>query len=268
MQTAFLSLSCISFIIVSIDAFMRPLVSFKLRTMTLSAKASEDPLLQGSHRHSFQIQPHKPLGITIEESLTPLKHVFVSSVIEGSHAGQAGVQVGDVLIECNNLFGDLQNVQDLDIESIQGFVASRPAEEALQVVVLRGSGVYAAHERILVELCSNPEASDQDIDQCVVDFLKEGYFMDINDNVNAADSEEDENTNDDEDDAVSDDALIDNLYNMWAEVDELTPKKLQNDTSIEAEPEAPVKKPWSSRSSPSGTFVRDPATGKMVNIDQ
>ena len=119
----------------------------------------------------------------------------------------------------------------------------------------RGTPVLADHEKTIVELCSNPDKSDSEVSECVVDFLREGYYT--------------ENTNGDADDVAEsstedDDSMLDNMFNMWAEdLPETTVKPAEPEPTMEK----PKPKPWSSRSSPSGTFVRDPRTGKMRNID-
>ena len=73
----------------------------------------------------------------------------------------------------------------------------------------------------------------------------------------------------DVDDVCDDDDLecmMDAMNSMWA--DELPPSK-SSTSGIMDRPETPKQKakPWSSRSSPSGTYVRDPKTGQMRNID-
>jgi hypothetical protein len=118
----------------------------------------------------------------------------------------------------------------------------------------------------LVDLCSNPGSSDPDTEQCVIDFLQGGYDVD--------DASEEEEFCDENDEECP---LVDNLYNMWAQdVDDVLVSNgkaagaaLASDPStLSSSPSAKAKvKPWSSRSSPSGTFVRDPVTGEMKNID-
>jgi hypothetical protein len=133
-------------------------------------------------------------------------------------------------------------------------VGSRPEDEPLQIRVARGTAVAADHERALVDLCTNPGASDQETEQCVIDFLVGGYAI--------ADDDTEDNGCDDDDEGC----LVDSLYNMWAE--DLAPS---NDaapaSTVDPSPPEPKVKPWSSRVSPSGTFVLDPATGKYKNID-
>ena len=137
-------------------------------------------------------------------------------------------------------------------------MGSRPEDEPLQIRVARGTAVAADHERALVDLCSNPGSSDQETEQCVMDFLVGGYAI-------QDDDEEEENACDDGDS----ECLVDGLYNMWAE--DLEPTKgvaaASDQSTADQTPPEPKAKPWSSRVSPSGTFVLDPATGKMKNID-
>jgi len=137
------------------------------------------------------------------------------------------------------------------------------------------------HERALVDICSNDgESSDSEVDQCVLDFLKEGYVgsgKTVNGASAKSDDEEPECSI--EDDGT--DCLIDDMHNMWAE--EMTPLPSQqrpakvdrgDDVGLQKQVDSSVvagadgkPKPWSSRSSPSGTYVRDPVTGEMKNVD-
>lgn len=138
----------------------------------------------------------------------------------------------------------------------QGLVASRPGNEALDIRIARGTRVQEEHERVLVELCSAPGADEDEVEQCLTDFIRDTYDSD-----QVADDAAGECVN--EDDA---ECLVDNIYSMWAEDMPEQPKEVKPvETNSEAKQKA---KPWSSRSSPSGTFVRDPTTGKMRNIDE
>ena len=136
-------------------------------------------------------------------------------------------------------------------------VASRPEAEALQIKVARGTNVMDEHEKSVIEFCSQ-EADDKEIDQCVTDYLSMDYV-----DLNALQKTNDEECDPDSADA---DCLVDNLYNMWAE--DLPPEFPQEPSPLDdSEKPKDTVKPWSSRSSPSGTYVRDPVTGKMKNID-
>ena len=66
----------------------------------------------------FTLLPHRPLGITIEESLANSDCVFVSRVVEGGNADQAGIQVGDLLVAVTGLFGDLSPVMGVGVEKV------------------------------------------------------------------------------------------------------------------------------------------------------
>ena len=135
----------------------------------------------------------------------------------------------------------------------KGMVGSRPETEALEIHVARGSTAFDDHEKAVIELCSN-ESSDKEIEQCVVDYLSMDYKNDVS-------TSEEEECDVDDPDA---DCLVDNLLGMWAE-DLPPPTTTTVENEVVEKPKDTVK-PWSSRSSPSGTFVRDPVTGKMKNI--
>ena len=118
--------------------------------------------------------------------------------------------------------------------------------------------MLADHEETIVELCSNPGKSDIEVDECVTDFLREGYYSEKNGAEEPNDDAENEDDNNDN--------MLDNLFNMWAEDLPVAPVA-PTETVDPAANQKAKPKPWSSRSSPSGTFVRDPRTGKMKNID-
>lgn len=55
----------------------------------------------------FELPDHKPLGCTVEETVVhECNHVFVSKLVPGGFASQAGLQAGDVLLATNGMFGD------------------------------------------------------------------------------------------------------------------------------------------------------------------
>ena len=65
--------------------------------------------------------------------------------------------------------------------------------------------------------------------------------------------------------------MLDTMFQAWGdELLEGTPSTPSKANPSELEVEAAKKKkktrPWASRSSGSGTYVRDPTTGKMKNI--
>lgn len=140
----------------------------------------------------------------------------------------------------------------------KGIVASRPEDEPLELLVARGTDVLDEHEKVVIEICSNG-STDMEIEQCVIDYLSLGENYDEEPKAKS-DSDENEAASDDDSDP------LDNIFNMWAED---LPGASQSQTSekLPSEQAAAPVKPWSSRSSPSGTFVRDPVTGKMKNLD-
>jgi hypothetical protein len=149
-------------------------------------------------------------------------------------------------------------------ENRKSLVQACPDAEPLQLRVARGTAIADEHEQALVDLCSNPgTAQDILVDQCVLNYLKDGY------NVNAAVDDDDPAAAEEECDPDSSDTdcLVESMYSMWAED---LPQK--SNGSVEPTADQPPgdnkkPKPWSLRSSPSGTFARDPVSGEMKNID-
>lgn len=82
----------------------------------VEAKAKD--LLPGALVEDFELLPHRPLGMTIEESLADNKFVLVTKVVEGGNAEKAGIEVGDVMVGVTGLFGDLTNCIGLDIKKM------------------------------------------------------------------------------------------------------------------------------------------------------
>ena len=163
-------------------------------------------------------------------------------------------------------------------------MAARPAHEPLQLRIARGTNVVQEHEVALSELCSNGAANDVEIENCVLEYLQSGYHEDVLVNTRRNGRNVPEAAVDDEqqqaecDPTMSDeDCLLDQMYSMWADdMSVAAPSSLPSGSNgkTTAEPSldetTPTKKqvkPWSSRSSPSGTWVRDPKTGEMRNID-
>jgi hypothetical protein len=124
------------------------------------------------------------------------------------------------------------------------------------MMVARGSGVLERHETAVVDLCQQVGTDDKEVENCVVEFIIGGY-EDIEDDVN-----NDEYCNQEDVDA---ECLLDNMMNMWG--DELPPPTTSSEYADQPDTETQKVKPWSSRSSGSGTYVRDPVTGEMRNID-
>ncbi len=142
----------------------------------------------------------------------------------------------------------------------KGLVASVPEDEPLRLQIARGTGVFERHEASVVDLCQSPGTSDKQVEECVVKFLSSVYDTEI-------DVKPEGVSLDDDDDDDETDSFIDSMMNLWA-------NELPSDSTTSGvtgsngdDTNASKPKPWSSRSSPSGTYVRDPVTGEMRNID-
>lgn len=219
---------------------------------------------------TLTLKDHRPLGCTVEESLAAEDDhaVFVASVKEGGFAQLAGLQVGDVIVGVTGLFGGEEIIDESvggRIDEVKKLVAARPDSEPLQLRIARGTAVLARHEAALTELCANPASDDDDAtEQCMLEYLQNGYYRDDDDaELSVREDEDAELCNPDEDE----DCVLDDLHNLWAEDMPEPVKSAPLPTSEDDESNnEPAVKPWSSRASPSGTWVRDPATGEMRNI--
>lgn len=110
------------------------------------------------------------------------------------------------------------------------------------------------HELALVELCI--VGDDAETADCINQIYS--YEDDFIEDGEMAACDEDDGT----------ECLLDSMWDTWSEG---LPINSNNENRIEEDASKKKKKkvaPWSSRSSPSGTYVRDPKTGKMVNIDE
>lgn len=229
---------------------------------------------------TFHLQEYKPLGLTAEESLAPkdvsgtFHHVFVSKVIPNGNADKVGIQVGDVIVGISGLFGSTECVVGESLEKVKGMIASQrdhPSgssnnndnddSRGLVIKVVRGSLVMNDHESALVDLCTLPE-NEVKVDQCIETLYKRDYDLKV-----ATNDNDDDNTilPPPCDDAETE-CMLDALFSSWE--NEMNLDTEDNENELEQQ-ESDIQKPapWSSRSSPSGTFVRDPKTGKMINID-
>jgi hypothetical protein len=135
-------------------------------------------------------------------------------------------------------------------------VSSRPEDEALELRVVRGTTVLDDHEAAMTDLCANPDSSDEEVEQCVLDYIQSGYYYE---DPSAGSNEELCDTHDNN-------CALGDLHNLWA--GDLLPVSVPKEAAdTKKDRSQPAVKPWSSRVSPSGTYVRDPATGEMRNID-
>ncbi|KAL3785739.1 hypothetical protein HJC23_006308 [Cyclotella cryptica] len=232
--------------------------------------------------HEFVLKNHKPLGCSVEESLASepdgAKHVFVAQASsgvqkiihshashqtivctcfqlnEGGNADQAGLEVGDVIVQLSGTFDEVIDVAGLGLDKIRSLVSGRLKEQTLTIRVARGSDVMERHETALVDLCILGE--DANTVNCItaIHSPEDGaYFTDNDIAMDCQDSDVD--------------CMLDSLWDTWS--DGLPIKNLEEEETAE-EPKEEKKKvaPWASRSSGSGTWVRDPATGQMRNIDE
>mmetsp|Transcript_28227 Transcript_28227/g.39721 ORF Transcript_28227/g.39721 Transcript_28227/m.39721 type:complete len:289 (+) Transcript_28227:116-982(+) len=205
----------------------------------------------------FTLENHVPLGCSVEESLATEDyggehHVFVSKVAEGGHAENAGLEVGDVIVGVTGTFGILSDVSGLGLEHIRSLISAVIPSEPLGLAVARNTGVMEAHESAIVDLCILPDASAKEVDNCVSAIHNMAYVDD--EEIEQMECNNDENT----------ECMLDDVFAMWAE--DLPEKPISEAEEQPEEESAPKPAPWSSRSSPSGTYVRDPKTGKMENI--
>jgi len=217
--------------------------------------------------HTLVLPEHRPLGCTVEESLGTETAVFCTSLQPSGNAAAAGLQVGDVIVGITGLFGTVEDISTAAtataIDQVKRLVAARPDDEPLTLLVARGTAVLQQHEAALAELCANPD-NDDETEQCMLEYLQGGYFDDAendDDDAVAANVEPPATT----DNSQEDDVLLESLHNLWAQ-DMPAPIPPPKEEEPKEEEKKSVK-PWSSRTSPSGTWVRDPATGELRNID-
>lgn len=182
-----------------------------------------------------------------------LQSYYHHQLVAGGNAEKAGLKKGDVIVRLSGTFDEVVDVAGLGIEKIKSLVAGRAEGNTLKMCVARGSDVMQRHELALVELCIIGD--DAKTADCIDKIYADSDFIVPNEIVAC-----------DEDDDTE--CLLDTMWDSWSEG---VPSAMNNEEEIKEEDEKPKKKkvaPWSSRSSPSGTYVRDPKTGKMVNIDE
>jgi hypothetical protein len=151
-------------------------------------------------------------------------------------------------------------------------VSAVPVDETLQVQIVRGTDVLQRHESAIVDLCNMAGTNDKEMENCVVDFLAGGYDVGLDDDDDDDSSEITISSSSSSDGAFSlseEDAesLIDNIMNLWSDELPLPPTTSGITDQVNGDNSGKKPKPWSTRSSGSGTYVRDPKTGEMRNID-
>jgi len=222
--------------------------------------ANELPKLAGSlsscKLREFELKDHKPLGCSVEESLANeedgAKYVFVAEMNNGGNAIKAGLRKGDVIVQISGTFDELVNVAGLGIDKIRSLVGGRSDECPLVIRVARGSDVMERHQLALVELCITGD--DATTAECI-----DTIYSADNDVYLAGD---DQMAICDEDDGTE--CMLDSMWNDWSFEGEKEEEKIE----VVKEEKKKVAQPWASRSSPSGTWVRDPKTGILANIDE
>ena len=114
----------------------------------------------------------------------------------------------------------------------------------------------ARHEEHLVTLCNLPGGMDDDLRDCL-DAIMTEEKIDTEDLAMDCDEEGE--------------CMLDAMFEAWGDelAENVTPsstKEKQAEIEIEINKKKNNARPWASRSSPSGTYVRDPVTGEMKNI--
>jgi hypothetical protein len=154
-------------------------------------------------------------------------------------------------------------------------IADTPSDLPLRLRVARGvPNIMADHEQQLQELCLNAVETNAQVDECIASFMEGTYFTGEEDGNSAVYTNNGFSQN--KIDSDDDKDMLDNLQMMWASelADSITstkPPPSGKRSDAAASPSAqvvkPKPKPWSVRSSPSGTWVRDPVTRQMKNLD-
>ena len=111
------------------------------------------------------------------------------------------------------------------------------------------------HQLALAELCI--VGDDAETADCITSIFTADNDLYMEDNIATEICDEDDGT----------ECMLDSMWNVWTEGMPLAASESEDD-AIEQNNKKKKVAPWSSRSSPSGTYVRDPKTGKMVNIDE
>lgn len=155
------------------------------------------------------------------------------------------------------------NLTILSLKNRRSLITGRPESSNLIIKIIRNTSILEQHETALVDLCILPEGElysggrDKTIDKCIETMYKAAYDMD--------DSDMDENNNICNDEDME--CMLETISSLWSEdmgmYGDGNQRKEDDENKVEE-----VKKPapWSSRSSPSGTWVR--VNGTMVNIDE
>ena len=113
------------------------------------------------------------------------------------------------------------------------------------------------HRLALVELCI--VGDDADTADCITSIYSADILSSYEDSSAISICDEDDGT----------ECMLDSMWNAWMEdLPSSVTEEGEDDSGVQKKEEKKKVAPWSSRSSPSGTYVRDPKTGKLVNIDE
>ena len=166
-----------------------------------------------------------------------------------------------------------------DVGFSKSLIMCRHDNEPFKLSVLRGSTALSDHEVALTDLCSNPDATSTEAEQCMIDYIQGGYAIADQNTAGSKLVNVDSVPDDNEcffDADEEGECLLNDMHSLWASDLPTSSSQPQNTITSEngrtgsnqqdGDVTAAVK-PWSSRASPSGTFVRDPMTGKMKNLD-
>ncbi len=255
------------------------------------------------HKVDFDPSPDT-LGCTVEESLADAGCVFIAEIPAHpalSPARDAGLEVGDVIVSVSSTFGDSDSVgvRDAGVERVKSIIGGQlGGETRLIIEVERGSDVLSRHrdaikstlkereiqgvdtdfavdtimsQDLLVEECIFDCDSDTMIDKlwvCCDDSIDDGEKADMLRAIKAEEERErilmDEVEEEIEEEVPPTPLTEEEKYALWKSGGTI-PKAAKSDEKEEEKPKK--KRNFFSISSPSGSWKRDPITGKMENID-
>jgi hypothetical protein len=105
----------------------------------------------------------------------------------------------------------------------------------------------ADHEAALTELCANPDNSDDEAEQCMLEFLQGAYYNDDDDNTAAP-----QNSNCDPDN----ECVLDDMHTMWAEDLPTPPPPQQPNQSATADTRSSSSTTTTTATKPCESFMR------------
>merc|ERR1719223_1709169 len=156
----------------------------------------------------------------------------------------------------------MEDVHGMGLERVKSLVSATDYNQNLIIKVARGTSVMERHEAALMKLCEiDSTAEDKQFDGYITSFLKGGMDdFDATDTTNLADDETTQTAS--RCDVEDEECIMNVMCDLWGEecevlgTNHITAKEKE-------EAEKPAKSSYFSRSSPSGTFIRDPKTGKL-----